>query len=164
MKQRVNEEFGKAVRQKLEEKGWSFRRATIASGVTYGTIGNMAAGMVPGRDHIIDWAVALGEDVNYWLKLAGYEPIPCNLVSKEGKSPVPNSSRAPIIIPDEVKNSIANADSRERKIDIAFKYVRSVYPRLGSSGMAKMPTEAKLSLVRMFEDMKDVKILPDEVI
>jgi len=82
---RVNEEFGKAVQEKLRERGWSHQRAWIATTIPGATIGRMALGLVPGEDHIIKWATALGENVNSWLELAGYDPIPEELV-RETKS------------------------------------------------------------------------------
>jgi len=33
-----------------------------------------------GRGSVIDWAVGIGEDINHWLELAGYDPIPEELV------------------------------------------------------------------------------------
>jgi hypothetical protein len=77
---RIVSNFGLEVRAILEQKGWSFRRATINTGIPHTTIGMMADGLVPGKDHIINWAVALKEPINKWLTLAGYDPIPENLV------------------------------------------------------------------------------------
>ena len=42
----------------------------------------MSDGMVPGADHVIQWAKALKEPINKWLELAGYEPIPEELISE----------------------------------------------------------------------------------
>ena len=77
---RVSEEFGAEVRARLKGKGWSYRRATIATGIDHGTIGMMASGVVPKKGVVIDWATHFGEDVNKWLVLAGYDPIPEELV------------------------------------------------------------------------------------
>ncbi len=73
---RVNERFGEEVQRVLKEHGWSYRRATIATGVDYGTVGNMAMGMVPRKGVVIDWAIGIKEDVNRWLELADYESLP----------------------------------------------------------------------------------------
>lgn len=80
---RTSEEFAAAVRRVLEERHWSYRRATVATGIDHGTIGFMAIGIVPKRGVVIEWAQALKEPINDWLKLAGYDPIPENLVTRE---------------------------------------------------------------------------------
>jgi hypothetical protein len=48
--------------------------------IDYGTVQNMRHGYVPKKGIIVDFAITLGEDINYWLTLAGYEPIPTALV------------------------------------------------------------------------------------
>lgn len=80
MDNKVSLEFGAAIKDRLEKRQWSYRRAAINTGLRYGTIGNMASGLIPGEDHIIRWAEAIGENINYWLQLAGYRPIPEELV------------------------------------------------------------------------------------
>lgn len=64
----------------MKERGWSYRRARIATGIDHGTIGDMATGVVPRKGVVVDWAQTLKENVNWWLELAGYDPIPENLV------------------------------------------------------------------------------------
>jgi transcriptional regulator with XRE-family HTH domain len=82
----ISEAFGKEVKKRLDERGWSHLRANVATGIPSATIGRMALGIVPGEDHVIKWAKALNESINYWLDLAGYEPIPANLIC-ETKTP-----------------------------------------------------------------------------
>ena len=79
---RVIKAFGEEVRKRLVAKGWSFRRATISTEIPHTTIGAMADGVIPGEDHIIKWAKALKEPINEWLTLAGYDPIPEELISE----------------------------------------------------------------------------------
>lgn len=80
---RISPQLGEAVKAVLAEKGWSYRRASIATGLQHATIGAMASGIVPGKDHIINWAVALNEPINKWLELAGYDRLPANLVIEQ---------------------------------------------------------------------------------
>lgn len=76
----IKEQFGTEVRKRLDEKGWSFRRAKIGTGLDHYTIGEMSHGVVPSRGKVIQWAQAIGENINWWLELAGYEPIPMELL------------------------------------------------------------------------------------
>jgi len=78
---RISKAFGEQVRQVLANRGWSHLRANVASSIPSATIGRMALGIVPGSDHVIAWAKALKEPINKWLDLAGYDPIPENLIS-----------------------------------------------------------------------------------
>lgn len=59
-----------------EHGGMSYRAADTKTGVSYGTISNMAAGRVPEMENIVKFAVGFGQDVNEWLRLAGYDPMP----------------------------------------------------------------------------------------
>jgi transcriptional regulator with XRE-family HTH domain len=148
---RINERFGEAIKKKLEEKGWSFRGACIATGIAYGTIGNMQNGMVPTADNIIKWAKGLKEPINPWMELAGYEPIPEELVKETPE------------IPQTIMDSISQASTREAKIETAFEYVRQQVGALGSSSMGRDPLRSKLLLVRMYERLEHVKLLPDDI-
>lgn len=80
---RVSPRLGTEMQNRLQDRKWSYRRAAICTGLRHSTIGDMASGLVPGKDHIIDWAVAIDEPINYWLELAGYEPIPARAVVTE---------------------------------------------------------------------------------
>jgi len=71
-------------------------------------------------------------------------------------------SVSPSVFFDE---STPEPETREEMIDRAFEFVRrdrSV--KFGSSIMAKLPTDAKLGVVRMYEELKHVKLLGDEVV
>lgn len=117
---RVIEEFGKEVRQRLAIKGWSFRRATIASEIPHTTIGAMADGVVPGENHIIKWAKALKEPINYWLELAGYDPIALELCGVQDmeteeflRLKYPNLSDSAIDnLASEVRDMVAKYEAR----------------------------------------------------
>jgi hypothetical protein len=108
--------------------------------------------MVPKEGVLVNLAVTLNEPVNKWLELAGYEPIPPELVTEQYHA-----------LTDEVLRSIESSAGREAKIEAAFKFVRAHSGNLGSSSMGDYPADAKLSLVRMFERWKHIKLLPDEI-
>lgn len=70
-----SEEFGEAVRKLLGERGLSLRQAKYKTGIDHATIMDMSHGFVPRQDLVMQWAQGLGESVNKWLRLAGYQPI-----------------------------------------------------------------------------------------
>ncbi|HEY3298834.1 MAG TPA: helix-turn-helix transcriptional regulator [Armatimonadota bacterium] len=60
---------------------------------------------------------------------------------------------------------VPDGETREEQIDRAFEFIRRDRTvNFGSSLMAKLPSEAKLAIIRMYEDLKHVKLLPDEVV
>jgi hypothetical protein len=77
---RISIELAQEVSKRLADKDWSHQRACVATGVNGAVIGRMALGIVPGADHVINWALGLRENVNYWLVLARYDPIPEDLI------------------------------------------------------------------------------------
>jgi lambda repressor-like predicted transcriptional regulator len=113
----INTQFGEEVRKRLEQHGWSFRGATIATGIDYGTIGNMASGMVPRKGVIVDWAIALKEDVNWWLELAGYPPIPPEVLH-------PKPGDIIVVLKDE--STQLTEEQRSEIIEFAEKLKREV--------------------------------------
>lgn len=97
------------------------------------------------RGKIIEWAEGIKEDPDVWLELAGYPLLRYST------------------IPEDVRQSIEQARAREEKVEVAFQYVHQVQPKLGSSRMSKLPVEAKLGIVRMYEELAHVKLLPDDL-
>lgn len=81
---RISETFGERVRQVFEERNWSLRAGTIATGIDYNTLNNMKSGIVPIRDKVIRFAEGIRGDINEWLEVAGYETIPPELISHAG--------------------------------------------------------------------------------
>ena len=79
---KVDEEFGKAVDDAMKARGLSNRGVMIKSRgkIDYGTVQNMRSGLVPKKGVVIDFAITIGEDINHWLTLAGYDPIPTELI------------------------------------------------------------------------------------
>ncbi len=68
------------MRSAMDTHGLTLRGAEYRTGIDHTTILNMRNGRVPGKGAVIDFAIGLGEDVNAWLELAGFEPIPGELV------------------------------------------------------------------------------------
>jgi transcriptional regulator with XRE-family HTH domain len=57
------------------------------------------------------------------------------------------------------------SETREELIERAFEFIRRDRTvKFGSSMMAKLPIEAKLGIIRMYEDLKGVRLLPAEVV
>lgn len=79
-------EFGEAVKQLMQARGLTNRGVTIKTSIDHGTVNNMRQGMVPKKGVILDFALGLGENVNEWLVLCGYDPIPEELVSDVTKA------------------------------------------------------------------------------
>jgi len=75
----------------------------------------MAQGIVPGADHIIAWAKGLRQDINKWLTLAGYDPIPEELVCDVTKADRVRERRATYLIE---KKGWSEEDVRKMEEDI----------------------------------------------
>lgn len=156
-------ELGERVKLVLKDREWSYQRASVATEIPAPTIARMALGIVPGADHIINWARAIGQNINEWLILAGYEPIPVHLVADSPDSANATPTHPPA--PESLTAAIASAPTREEKVNLAFEFVRKdPFVRVGSSSMSKYPTEAKLSIIRMYERHTGQQLLPPEII
>lgn len=152
MPTKIDEKFGEAVKELLDSRGLSTRGAKYKTGIDAGTILNMRNGEVPRKGVIIDFAQKMGEPINKWLELAGYDLISTELL-------VARQS-----IPDDVKTAIEKAKTRTGKINLAFEYVRKDKTvKFGSTMMSKLPSEAKYGIIRMYEDLRHVKLLPEEM-
>lgn len=70
-----NDEFGRAVRNRMAEKRVSTRGLEMASRgkISRSSISLMRMSKVPGIDLIIAFAEAIGDDPNEWLELVGSE-------------------------------------------------------------------------------------------
>lgn len=56
-------------------------------------------------------------------------------------------------------------ETREDRITRAFEFVmQDPNIRAGSSAMQTLPTEAKLSIIRLYERAEGLKVLPDDVV
>lgn len=146
----IKKEFGEEVAEKLKQKGWSYRRAKIATGIDHYTIGEMASGVVPKKGAVIDWAQALHENVNKWLVLAGYDPIPEELIIEPGKRILLKP------VPPEVQANIDQAYTFEHKIEIAFEWL-SRECMMGFDGTGEeLGMTDKLTVVRAYEMLAGV--------
>lgn len=161
---RTDASFGAAVRQLLGQRKLSLRAAAYKTGLDHTTIMDMGRGHVPQRRTVMDFARGLGEPVNKWLQLAGYDPIPeaegAQQPSRErdDQMPVPPP-------PEAVRKAIEEAPTREAKIEIAYEYImRPEFGiRAGSFAMLTFPTEAKLAIIRLLERAEGIQILPPDL-
>lgn len=157
-----NPRFGDAVREACERhKFTSTRHAGYRTGIDYSLISKMQNGTVPGIKVIIRWATAIEEPVNKWLELAGYDPVPTEPSISTSQMPATQQPD----VPPAVRQAIQDATTREEKIAVAFEYIRrpELGLQMGSSQMLSLPTESKLALIRLYERMSGVQVLPSEV-
>lgn len=77
----VNQALKEAVEEAMTRHGLSLRGMEYKTGINHTTILQMKNGRVPSKGIVIDLAVGLGEDVNKWLELAGYPPLPYRTVT-----------------------------------------------------------------------------------
>ena len=156
-----NPQFGDAVKEACSRRGYSStRHAEYKTGLDHSLISKMQNGQVPGVKVLMRWAAAIGEPVDKWLELAGHPPVsapPGNTTSPTDAAPS---------VPPAVLRAVAEAPTREEKIIIAFDYLRrpELGLQMGGSQMLGMPTESKLALIRLYERMAGVQILPPEVV
>ena len=62
----------------------SYRDAEQKTGINYSTIYMIVSrGRIPSRGQVIEWAEGLGENINHWLELAGYDLIQPELLSDQ---------------------------------------------------------------------------------
>jgi hypothetical protein len=82
--------FKQAVDDAWRRHGFrNYREAEDITMVERTAIYRMRNGQIPSRGKIIQWAEGLGESINHWLELAGYEPIRAELVDECGLSSDP---------------------------------------------------------------------------
>ena len=77
--------FHSAVVEAYERHGFkSLRQAERITGINYSTIHAMISRVhIPSRGQVIEWAEGLKEDINHWLRLAGYDPIEIELIDED---------------------------------------------------------------------------------
>jgi hypothetical protein len=93
--------FAEAVNKVLADRNLHLRGAEYKTGLDHTTVNRMKNGLVPSRGKIIEWAEGLGESINHWLGLAGYDPIPENLV----RDPAASYEATPTPSVDSLKQS-----------------------------------------------------------
>jgi hypothetical protein len=60
----------------------TYRHAEDVTGVERTCLMRLREGPKPSRGKIIEWAQGIGENINHWLGLAGYDPIPIELLEE----------------------------------------------------------------------------------
>jgi len=111
--------------------------------------------MVPSKAIVVQWATAIGEPVNKWLALAGYEPLPGEGTNDITSDPEGAEEAGEPALrlrhpepPPEVLEAINEAPTREEKVRQAVAYLQRPELRLrfGSDGGAS--TEHLIQIVR----------------
>lgn len=184
--------LAEAVKETLAERQLSLRAATIKTGIAHTTILKMQKGYIPRRSTICDWAVGLGDSINKWLVIAGYQPLPDN-ADKPPSGPVQparpengpehgtggqsaaGASRglenetliqlAHPAPPAEVLDAIAAAVTREEKIAIAWDYIRRPELKLRFGGHHADANDPawRLDIIRHYEKLAGLQLLPPEI-
>jgi len=128
----------------------------------------------PGIDDLEDYAIITRHPVEYFLREEAVlhrdftvqdqmEKLQDQIAQLADKVAEPKATYT--AIPPTVLRAINKAQTRTGKIELAFEYVRSDKSvKFGSSVMKKLPIEAKLSIVRMYEDFKHVRLLPEDLL
>ena len=152
-----NEAFGNEVKRVMAATGLSLRAVEYKTGIDHTTVLGMVNGRVPKKGTIIDFAQGLGENINTWLSLAGYDIIPEHLIRE-----YPANATE---IPKPVRLCIEQAVTRAEKVQCMFAYVQSDKSvKFGAAVFSKLPADAKLSIIRMYEDLKHVKLVPEDFV
>lgn len=141
----------------------------MQTGVNYTVLARLLKGEVPSAAAVIRWAVSLGSDPNQWLKLAGHDLLPEGPQGKialvgavqRGEPSLTFTQPEP---PELVRTMIERATTREDKIAVAFNYLASLPDvRLGAdTGSAN--ADARLHIIRTYERLTNVQVLPPEVV
>ncbi len=106
-------------------------------------------------------ALACGED---WQAATAHQISPPG--GPTSRSGGQGGVESPPAIPSAVTEAIERESSREGKIAVAFNYLLrpGLDLRLGADSMAKMPADAQLAIVRVWERLTGRRLLPPEVL
>lgn len=173
----------------MAARGWkSSGQAELYTGIERTTLHRMKHGHVPMRSTVRVWAAALGDPANRWLELAGYDPVPAEIAQEAPQRPqerAQGQGRANDIKgdperaeeagepslrlrhpepPPEVLEAIREAPTREAKVRQAIAYLQRPELRLrfGSDGGESI--EVLIQIVRIYEKLAGVQLLPPEII
>lgn len=169
------EEFGKEVRRLLYERGLGVKAAAAKAGIAHTTVIRMSRGLPTRISTLHAWAAAFGEPVGKWLVLAGYDSVSSDTTATPQIRPLAGDSGASArgqvnlaapAVPDAVRAAIAAAETRQEKVSIAFAYLcrPELDLRLGADAMTRQTTDAQLAIVRVYERLTGVTLLPPEVV
>lgn len=171
--------FGKAVRDACERNGFkSTRQFQQRTGFNYAVLSKMRNGIVPSVATVVRWAVAVGEPVNKWLRLAGYDlslsatesglesPVQ-SFQPEKVESPVPANTAPSVSIPEALHTAVATAPTREAKVQIVYEwlYLRGADIGVDSFGARDGGSvEARIAVIRGVEAALNVRLLPPDVV
>lgn len=153
----------------------SYRHAELRTGLHYSRIGKMMKGEVPGYQMIVRWADALGEPRNEWLQAAGF-PVDTEPVPERRTDDIQNAAERaeeaggpPLLLrhpdpPPEVLEAIAEAPTREAKVHQAIAYLQRPELRLRFGSDGGDSTETLIQIVRAYERLAGVQLLPPDVV
>lgn len=157
----------------------SFREAAQKTGVHYTQIARMLKGNVPGVKTVRKWADALGESQKDWLAIAfGGDvddtdtPAVATLATEDPvtsdrqEPPQVSQPSQPPDIPQAVFSAIAEAPTREEKVEIAIDYLKrpELGIRFGGNNLHRHTTEAQIAIIRAWEAASGARLLPPEII
>ena len=75
MRQPKDETRGRMIEKLLADRGLTYRGAEAKTGVNYNTVSRVAQGYSAEMESVVRLAQGLGQPVNEWLALFGYEPV-----------------------------------------------------------------------------------------
>lgn len=153
------------VRRLLDEHRLSLQGASIRTGIGKWTIHRWTKGATrPTAANMVLWAKAFGEPVEYWLKLAGYDPA--RVLEGSSKSSRGAAQRLPRIPmpPEAVRDAVRNAPSEEQRLDILTEYIRR--PEFGldlnREDLDSLPPAGKKVVLRVVERLQGVRLLEED--
>lgn len=149
--------LGDEIERVMRQRGISYRAAQIRTGISPSALLRWKRGSRPRMAQIIQWAEGIGEPVEKWLKLAGYDPsVARHLFSaRHNRIPPP---------PVQVQAAAQNAPDAATRVEILAEYVAR--PEWGlpidRRILSGMTPEQKRMLIRVVEEMQGIHILDDE--
>lgn len=149
----------------------TLKQAEIKTGIERTTLHRLRHGIAPSYGMVVRWAMAIGESVNRWLSLAGYEALPESAdTGQKLDAPSPAPSGA-VAVPPEVSEAIQEALARgdvDTAVDEAWWYVRRPEHRrilnFRAGAMAGDQRPGKIAVVRAFEAIAGVQLLPPDIL
>lgn len=167
-----NPEWGRCLRELLSEAGCASGRLAekfTNGAMSHGQIVRMMDGLVP------QYGPKLVKFLSFFnrskaaacLQILGY-PVPRDWLRPQPPIPPEELAKRPGL--RQVVEHLTGpphepTESREEMIERAFEFViKDPDVKVGSAAMASHPIEAKLSLIRLYEQHTGRKLLPDWVI
>jgi transcriptional regulator with XRE-family HTH domain len=168
--------FAVTLKEIRERHGYSQFKLALAIGKTPSKITQYEQDVrKPTRHGIAELVAAMKatpEEHDELLVAAGFLPDHGTYIVREARSKTPVDDSVLAAAP-ELQQAAEHlkgephppTETREQMIDRAFRFVtEDPDVKIGSAGMGRYPMEAKLSLVRLYEQHTGRKLLPDDVI